>query len=328
MFILLRSAATKNDLGCHAAARTLSDGAMRTALTALLFLALRLGAEPVLVSRAAPKAAPVELKSAGRLLRTALPECSGLWASPSMPGVFWAVTDHGPRPRLIPVRADGSFPVHGGTPWMGSEVVGAARTDWEAVTGEAGGRMVVADVGNNLSLRKELQLYVLQEPAPGAPGVSARRVAFSWPDQDVFPDPELSHDCEAAFMRGGKVYLLTKHRRDTLTDLWRIEIPAEGAKAAPVKVARFDALGMVTDASVSPDGTKLAVLTYRFAWVFDLPPEGEAFFSGRARGAALSPPLLSWQLEGCAWADASTLLLASEQGDLFRLPVSSLTEVK
>jgi hypothetical protein len=96
----------------------------------------------------------------------------------------------------------------------------------------------------------------------------------------------------------------------------------------PVKVGRFDALGMVTDASVSPDGARLAVLTYRFVWVFELPASGEAFFSGRALGAALSPPLLSWQLEGCAWADASTLLLASEQGDLFRLPLSSLGEVK
>lgn len=328
MFILLRAAATKNYMDCHAADRPLSRGPMRTALAAIFLLTLRLGAEPVPVSRAAPKAPPLELKSAGRLLRSALPECSGLWASPSMPGIFWAVSDHGPRPRLIPVRADGSFPVHAGAPWMGAEVAGAIRTDWEAVTGEAGGRMVVADVGNNLSLRKELQLYVLQEPSMGAAGVSARRVAFAWPDQKAFPDPELSHDCEAVFMRGGKLYLLTKHRRDTLTDLWRIEIPPDGERAEPVKLARFDALGMVTDASVSPDGSRLAVLTYRFVWVFDLPAQGESFFSGRALGAALAPPLLSWQLEGCAWADASTLLLASEQGDLYRLPLSTLAEVK
>ena len=188
--------------------------------------------------------------------------------------------------------------------------------------------MVIADVGNNLSLRKQLQLYLVQEPAGGESRVAARRIDFSWPDQTAFPDPELAHDCEAAFMRAGRLYLLTKHRRDTLTDLWRLELPAEGTRASPLKVGRFDALGMVTDASLSPDGTRLAVLTYRFVWVFELPAEGEAFFSGRARGAALSPPLLSWQLEGCAWADASTLLIASEQGDVFRLPIASLAEVK
>jgi hypothetical protein len=38
--------------------------------------------------------------------------------------------------------------------------------------------------------------------------------------------------------------------------------------------------------------------------------------------------LLSWQLEGCAWADAATLLIASEQGDLFRLPLAKLGAVK
>ncbi len=286
------------------------------------------GAEPAVVTRAAPGFPPVELRSAGKLPRAALPECSGLWASPSMPGVFWAVSDHGPRPRLIPLRSDGAFAEHAGAPWTGTEVVGAARNDWEGLTGEAGGRMIVADVGNNLSLRKELQLYVLQEPARGAATTAARRVTFAWPDQKVFPDPELSHDCEAVFMLRGRLYLLTKHRRDTLTDLWRIEIPAHGDRTEPVKLARFDALGMVTDASVSPDRTKLAVLTYRFIWVFDLPAEGEAFFSGRALGSALSPPLLSWQLEGCAWADASTLLLASEQGDIFRLPLSSLRPVR
>jgi hypothetical protein len=301
---------------------------MRATLAAILMGSSLAAAEPAVVTRAAPKAPPVELKPSASLPKSVLPECSGLWASPSMPGVFWAVSDHGPKPRLLAVRADGSFPEHQGAAWTGVEVSGAMRSDWEAVAGEPGGRMVVADVGNNLSLRKELQLYVLQEPARGASAVEARRIAFSWPDQSVFPDPELAHDCEAAFFRGGRLYLLTKHRRDTLTDLWKLDIPAAGAKAQPVKVGRFDALGMVTDASVSPDGTKLAVLTYRFIWVFDLPAEGDDLFSGRAAGAALSPPLLSWQLEGCAWADAATLLIASEQGDLFRLPLAKLGAVK
>lgn len=301
---------------------------MRPACATVLLLASALCAEPATVTRVAPKGPPVELKPVARLPKSELPECSGLWASPSMPGVFWAVTDHGKRPRLVPVGADGALVPHAGAPWSAPELAGASCSDWEAVTGDATGRMVVADVGNNLSLRKELQLYVLQEPARGASTAATRRIAFSWPDQRTYPDPELAHDCEAAFMRGGRVYLLTKHRRDTLTDLWKVDLPADGDRAVPVKVGRFDALGMVTDASVSPDGARLAVLTYRFVWVFDLPASGEAFFSGRALGAALSPPLLSWQLEGCAWADASTLLLASEQGDLFRLPLSSLGEVK
>jgi hypothetical protein len=38
--------------------------------------------------------------------------------------------------------------------------------------------------------------------------------------------------------------------------------------------------------------------------------------------------VLSFQLEGCAWVDSSNLLLGSEQGDLFRVSLGELREVK
>jgi hypothetical protein len=101
-----------------------------------------------------------------------------------------------------------------------------------------------------------------------------------------------------------------------------------GERATLTKLARFDIGGMVTDACLSPDRTRLAVLTYRNVWVFDLPAIGEDFFRGRAVQATLSPPVLSFQLEGCAWADPANLLLGSEQGDLFRVPLGELREVK
>jgi hypothetical protein len=85
---------------------------------------------------------------------------------------------------------------------------------------------------------------------------------------------------------------------------------------------------MVTDASVSPDGKSLAILTYRAVWVIALPATGENFFDGSMSYTPLSPPLLSWQIEGCAWLDAQTLLVGSEQGDLFKIPLSVLKPVK
>jgi hypothetical protein len=72
----------------------------------------------------------------------------------------------------------------------------------------------------------------------------------------------------------------------------------------------------------------LAILTYRMAWVFDLPATGEAFFQGPVKAAPLSPSLLSWQVEGCAWLDAQTLLIGSEQGDLCKLPLGAMVDVK
>ena len=155
-----------------------------------------------------------------------------------------------------------------------------------------------------------------------------RKVTFVWPDQTAFPDPELSHDCEAIFLLRGKIYLLTKHRRDTLTDLWRADIPATGERATLTKLARFDAGGMVTDACVSPDQKRLAILTYRNVWVFDVPTIGEDFFHAPALYAPISPPTLSWQVEACSWVDSGHLLLGSEQGDLFRLTLTDLRAAK
>ena len=303
---------------------------MRPSAFLILTLSMALPAvEPVVVVRETAEMPSVSLASAARFSREIVPECSALWASPSQPGLFWTLSDSGAKPRISALRADGTFVSSPSGPWRSVELKGATNVDWEAIAGDATGRMIVCDIGNNISLRKELALYVFPEPKLGAKEVTdLRKFTFTWPDQKSFPDPELSHDCEAAFMVRGKLYLLTKHRRDTLSDLWRVELPEVGDKALPIKVGRLDAKGMVTDATVSPDGKHLAVLTYTFVWVFDLPATGEAFFSGVARSAPLSLPALSWQVEGCAWLDGQTLLLGSEQGDLFKLPLSELQPVK
>jgi hypothetical protein len=269
------------------------------------------------------------LKSAGKLNLKLVAECSALWASPSQPGVFWTLSDSGAKPAITPIRADGTMVPVGKSFWGAVTLKGATNVDWEAISGDAAGNMIVGDVGNNVSRRKELAFYLFKEPAPGVTEVTdVRKVTFVWPDQASFPDPELSHDCEAMFLLRGKLYLLTKHRRDTLTDLWRADIPAAGDRATLTKLARFDVGGMVTDACLSPDQKHLAILTYRNVWVFDVPALGEDFFRAPALHAPISPPMLSFQVEGCTWVDAGHLLLGSEQGDLFRVALTDLRAAK
>jgi len=303
---------------------------MRTSLllAGLAWAAVASCAEPAVQRREAAEGPALALRASGKLDPKLVPECSALFPSRRNPGVFWTLSDSGAKPVLVPVRADGSkvFTAKGYA--QGVALAGASNVDWEALAGDDEGNLIVGDVGNNVSRRKELAFYLCAEPTPDAASVPVRKVTFAWPDQTAFPDPELAHDCEAMFLLRGKLYLLTKHRRDTLTDLWRADIPATGDRATLTKLARFDIGGMVTDACLSPDRTRLAVLTYRNVWVFDLPATGEDFFRGRAVHATLSPPVLSFQLEGCAWADASNLLLGSEQGDLFRIPLGELREVK
>jgi hypothetical protein len=298
-------------------------------LACLTWVAFGLGAEPEVIRREVPAMPAIELKSVGKLNLKLVPECSALWVSPSQPGVFWTLADSGAKSAITPIRADGTMVPVGKSFWGAVTLKGATNVDWEAVTGDAAGNMVVGDVGNNVSRRKELAFYLFKEPAPGVREVSeVRKVSFAWPDQTAFPDPELAHDCEAIFMLRGKLYLLTKHRRDTLTDLWRADIPPVGDRATLTKLARFDVGGMVTDACVSPDQKRLAILTYRNVWVFDVPGVGEDFFRAPALHAPISPPMLSFQVEGCSWVDNSHLLLGSEQGDLFRIALTDLREAK
>ena len=298
-------------------------------LACLTWAALVVGAEPEVIRRQVPDMPTLELKSAGKLNLKLVAEWSALWASPSQPGVFWTLSDSGAKPAITPIRADGTMVPVGKSFWGAVTLKGATNVDWEAISGDAAGNMIVGDVGNNVSRRKELAFYLFKEPAPGVTEVTdVRKVTFVWPDQASFPDPELSHDCEAMFLLRGKLYLLTKHRRDTLTDLWRADIPAAGDRATLTKLARFDVGGMVTDACLSPDQKHLAILTYRNVWVFDVPALGEDFFRAPALHAPISPPMLSFQVEGCTWVDAGHLLLGSEQGDLFRVALTDLRAAK
>ena len=269
----------------------------------------------------------VFLRPSGKMDTRLIPECSALWASTAHPGVFWTLSDSGAKPVIVPIRADGSRAFTGKGHAGGVTLKGATHVDWEALSGDAAGNLIVGDVGNNVSRRRELVCYLLKEPRLEDTEAEVRRVGFAWPDQVAFPDPALNRDCEAMFMLRGRVYLLTKHRRDTLTDLWRADIPAVGDRATRTKIARVDVGGMVTDACLSPDRTRLAILTYRSVWVFDVPPSGEDFFATRALYAPLAPPALSFQIEAITWAEAGQLIIGSEQGDLFRVALSELRSV-
>jgi len=278
---------------------------------------------------------PLTLTQVGTVDHQAVPECSALIASPTQERLFWALSDSDGPVRLVPIRPSGLValpagvaPVFGGKRYVGVDIVGARNLDWEALAADGAGNLIIGDVGNNLSRRRELVLYLVPEPQVGATSAApARRLTFAWPDQTEFPDPELSHDCEAIFWYKGRLHLLTKHRRDTLSRLWRAEIPASANRAYLTLVGAFDAHGMVTDASLSPDGRRLAVLTYRMLWVFDLAAKPDNPLAAPALARPIDPPVGQWQLEGCAWTDNDTLLLGSEQGGLFRVRLSDLAPV-
>jgi len=258
-------------------------------------------------------------------------EFSGL-ARSSVLGVFWVHNDGGDRARLFAVRETGEL----AGPAQGLDVSQATNTDWEDLAASEG-LLFVADVGNNGNDRRDLGLWVIEDPSPEADGLRASRfLALRYPDQTSFPAEDWRFDCEAVFACDGDLWFLTKHRRagELLgftggTRLYRLDLAA--ALAAPegeeqvleARGGRED-LSLVTAADLSPSGDRLAVLTYTALWIFDRPARevtGSApsdWLAGDARRVPLSP-FETGIAEAIAWRDDASLLIANEAGELFRL---------
>ena len=202
-------------------------------------------------------------------------ESSGLARSRRHPGVFWTHNDSGDSARFFAIDASGNVLAE-------FAVDGASHEDWEDIAIDDDGFLYLGDVGNNSNDRDDLVVYRVAEPDPAAGdghvGVE-RRLRFAYADQGELGDRgRMNFDSEAIFSRAGQVYIFTKHRSDTATQLYRLD-PEVSALQQLEPIARFDLggeiegfLGNTTAADLSPDGSRLALLTYR--GVFLSPPQG------------------------------------------------------
>lgn len=268
----------------------------------------------------------------------ALREASGLAASHRYAGVLWAHNDSGDRPRLFAFRRDGVavLPNRVSDParYRGITIDNARNYDWEDITIDPDGRLYIGDIGNNDSARRNLAIYVVDEPDPvaGTP-VRAVRMPFVYPDQKQFPPPlpQRAFDAEALFWADGKLHLLTKRLGDRRTALYRFETLTPGGPNVPTLMDTFDAGMLVTGASATSDGRRLAVLGYLpsllglvdVVYVFERPNASGPWFSGSVRQRRFSGAQLA---EGICWV-GDTLLVTNEGGQIFELSIGEFTAV-
>lgn len=267
-----------------------------------------------------PDAATPMLKPTGHLEHPGLPECSGIVASRKHPGAFWVHNDSGNPAELFAVDATGK---HLGGP---VKVVGAHNRDWEDLAMDSAGRIIIEDAGNNLSIRRDLVIYVVPEPELTDASVAVESTHhFRFADQTEFPSLCQNFDCEAVFAAGKDLFLFTKHHTDTQSRLYRLDLTPSDACQALSPIAKADVHGMATAADISPDGRRVALLADCHIWVFDLHgPPAELFEKSTVRhlGAEMR------QSEGVAFDGPDTLLITNEQRDVFRIPVGDLSVVR
>ena len=199
-----------------------------------------------------------------------LDEISGMAGSRQHAGIFWVHNDGDNAAELHAIDAQGQLRAT-------LRVKGARNVDWEdlaAFESEGKHYLLVADVGDNGGLRREMALRVIEEPQELADAnVSvAWSVRFRWPDGP--------RDCESVAVdaKEGAAYLVSKKR--VPPELFRVALrPGRLQTATRVgtlagidqpsthDLTRNPVYGryrsQITAADIAPDGNWFAVLNYR-----------------------------------------------------------------
>ncbi len=251
-------------------------------------------------------------------------ESSAIVKSRVWDDVYWTLNDSGCNNRIFPFNSKGElyraewYKEEDGGIFIGN----AINIDWEEMAVDNDDNLYICDTGNNFNTRKDLAIYVVKDPIPYATGntTAYKTINFYYPEQKAFPAVPNNFDCEAVFWANDNLYLLTKHRADTQTHLYRFD-SLDQLKINPLtRIGTFEIGGMVTAADASIDGTKLAVLTYNNIWVFEA--EDGDYFNGKISWL----PITANQCEAVCF-DGDDLIITSEQMELFKLPVSELIRV-
>jgi hypothetical protein len=208
-----------------------------------------------------------------------LPEASGIAVSPSDERRLWFVNDSGNRAELIAydLRSDSYTRV---------KIDDVKNRDWEDLAAfEYAGNpwLAIADVGDNQAKRKNVRIYLLPEPSPGATRASA-------PTQIKVRYPDGPRDVEslAVDASGSAIYLLSK--RDSFPRLYRVDLPALDKARDYAVTAEY--LGEVRSIP-KPDAEEIASYPYgknrARPTAMDLLPDGSAVALMTYRGAYLAP---------------------------------------
>lgn len=252
----------------------------------------------------------------------ALSEMSGLQASRAQPGVLWSVNDSGSLPRLYRVGIDGSA--------LGRvRLEGAWLRDAETLAlwpREDGDWILIGDVGDNRGRRDQVRIHALPEPAKHA---DRARIAWSL----AFAYPDGPRDAEGIAVDPQDDALLVISKREAAPRLYRVPLPGDatgvpGAALTAEPVATlaegvFD--GEVTGLDISPDGRRMAVLSYRGLYLWERAP-GQAWSEVLATAPRTLPMPRLRKAEAMSFdAEGLRILVGSERhpAPLVSIPVGA-----
>ena len=240
------------------------------------------------------------LQSVGSL-KGVVPESSGLAPGPTA-GTYYSFGDGGNSAILYEITGAGKL--------VRSLDIGAPNNDWESLSRDPQGNYYIGNCGNNESTRRNLSIYRLRPDNPQQVGL----INFSYPDQSEFPPSkkERNFDCEASLWHEGQVWLFTKDRGTSSTSNV-YAVPDHPGTYTAKKVTGLAIPGQVTDAALRADGRRLVLLGRGELFILDGNTWADVL-KATPRQISLAG---AGQTEGAVFKDDKTLLISTEQGEMY-----------
>jgi hypothetical protein len=210
-----------------------------------------------------------------------LTESSGLEVSG--PNEIWTFNDGGGEEALYLIDTSGNL--------LKTLTINISwNRDWEDIAQDDQGNVYIANVGNNTNDNTDLTIFKIPDPsAVQSNSVAAQLISFSYEDQWSFPPPadSLHFDCEAIWWYENHLYLCTKNRTDPFDGIAYVyRLPDAPGQYVAEKIGAFDTGGTtmlnywITAGDVSPDGSRLCLLSSDKMWIFS-GFSGDDFFGGQ-----------------------------------------------
>lgn len=246
------------------------------------------------------------------------------------PDQIWTFNDSGGEPELYLCDTSGQL-------LRTVRIQNAWNRDWEDITQDDAGNFYIGNIGNNNNSNTDLTIFKITNPdATSDSVVEAEVIYFHYEDQHTFPPQEdsLNFDCEALYWYRNHLYLTTKNRTQPFDgEIHTYRIPDTPGTYTAEKIATWSSGGTsmlnfwITAGDVSPDGTKLCLLSSDKFWVFyDFVDDD--FFGGKYEVIKLGN---FSQKEAVCFLDENTLYITDEEllggfgRNLYNLKIGTLT---
>lgn len=239
-----------------------------------------------------------------------LKEVSGITYFPTN-NLLWTLEDSGNANSIYGLDSNGEIAKK-------ITIENTVNIDWEDISKDKIGNLYIGDFGNNDNTRQDLCIYKIDKNSlENESTIPAYKISFAYPEQKDFPPKKTAmfYDVEGFFEFKNNFYLFTKNRSkgfDGTSYLYKVP-NAAGFHQAEL-MGEFKTCGdynhcAITSASISPDESKVVVLTHDKIWVFDN-FTGDNFLKGNKTELYLNH---FSQKEAICFKDNETLIIADEK---------------